>query len=96
MTYHDFRFCVPALVTLFLTACGSDADPAAPPPRPVTFVVLAVTNPAEQERVTGSVESWKREDIGFEVAGRVTHIVDPGTDIVGHTYDERVRLPFAY
>ena len=89
MRDHDSRLCAPALVALLLASCGSDTGPSAPPPRPVTYVELRVTNPAAQERVTGSVESWKREDIGFEVSGRVVRVADPGTDIEGHTYTAR-------
>ncbi len=43
-------------------------------------------------RLTGTVESWKREDIGFEVAGRVLRIVEPGIDIEGRTFDEDGNL----
>jgi multidrug efflux pump subunit AcrA (membrane-fusion protein) len=38
--------------------------------------------------LTGSAESWKREDIGFEVAGRVLSVVEPGIDIEGRIFDE--------
>jgi hypothetical protein len=38
------------------------------------------------------VESWKREDIGFEVAGRLLRIVEPGIDIEGRTVDEEGNL----
>jgi hypothetical protein len=38
------------------------------------------------------VESWKREDIDFEVAGRLLRIVEPGIDIEGRTVDEEGNL----
>jgi hypothetical protein len=38
------------------------------------------------------VESWKREDIGFEVAGRLLRVVEPGIDIEGRTVDEEGNL----
>jgi len=49
-------------------------------------------NPGKTSRLTGSVDSWKREDIGFEVAGRVRRVVEPGANIVGRTYDENGKL----
>jgi hypothetical protein len=49
-------------------------------------------DPGAGSRLTGTVESWKREDIGFEVAGRLLRIVEPGIDIEGRTVDEEGNL----
>jgi multidrug efflux pump subunit AcrA (membrane-fusion protein) len=62
--------------------------PPTQPPRPVSYVSLETTNPSQSVRLTGTAESWKREDLGFEVPGRVLRVVEPGANIVGRTYDE--------
>jgi len=62
--------------------------PPTQPPRPVSYVTLKVTNPSQTSRLTGTAESWKREDLGFEVAGRLRRVVEPGANIVGRTFDE--------
>ena len=77
---------------LVLAGCSDDQVGAPPIPRPVTYVTLKVTNPSQSSRLTGSVESWKREDIGFEVAGRILRVVEPGANIEGRTYDENGNL----
>jgi len=87
-----------AKATVVLTAitaicgCREQAAPPVQPPRPVSYVTLQTMNPGKTNRATGSVDSWKREDIGFEVAGRVMRVVEPGATIVGQTFDEQGKL----
>ena len=78
------------LLVVFLCAagCASELEPVAKAPRAVSFATLELTEPQASDRLTGTVESWKREDIGFEVAGRLLRIVEPGVDIIGRAYDE--------
>ena len=57
-------------------------------PRPVTVLVLKSTNPQRSTQLTGSVASWKTEQIGFQVAGRVERVLEPGQEIEGRTFDE--------
>ena len=80
------------LAGLFLTGCSSKPIVEQPPPRAVSYVSLALSEPGAGSRLTGTVESWKREDIGFEVPGRVLRIVEPGIDIEGRTFDEKDNL----
>jgi len=69
--------------------CGNGPDQTVEtPPRPVTVVELKATDPTSSLLLTGSVESWKQQDIGFEVSGRVEWVVEPGKDVEGRTYDE--------
>ncbi len=75
-----------------LPGCGREPVGAERAPRAVSFMPLRLTKPGGGGRLTGTVESWKREDIGFEVAGRVLSIVEPGVDIVGRTFDEDGNL----
>lgn len=80
------------LSALFLAGCSRDRAADQLVPRPVTYVTLKTMNPGKTNRLTGSVESWKREDIGFEVAGRVLRVVEPGANIVGRTFDEQGKI----
>jgi multidrug efflux pump subunit AcrA (membrane-fusion protein) len=84
--------CEMLLATVVLVGCKEAAEVPPEPPRPVSFVTLEASNPSETTRLTGSVESWKREDIGFEVAGRVLRVIEPGANIVGRSYDENGEL----
>ena len=77
------------LIAAIATGCSAKAEMPAVPPRPVTFVVLETSNPSATTRLTGSAESWKREELAFEVPGRVIRIVEPGANIVGRTLDEK-------
>lgn len=69
---------------LFCLGCSQS-----PPPveeevaRPVSVLLLRSDTPAPVARVSGSVGSWQVEDIGFEVGGRVTFVIDPERDIEG-------------
>ena len=88
------RTILPVLLTAFtaISGCREQAMPASQPPRPVSYVTLQMSNPSQSSRLTGTAESWKREDLGFEVAGRVQRVVEPGANIVGKTYDENGQV----
>ena len=79
-------------LSLFLAGCSGDEAPEERAPRAVSYVALQLSEPGTGGRLTGTVESWKREDIGFEVAGRLLSIVEPGVDIEGRTFDEEGNL----
>lgn len=65
-----------------LAGCGSGkAKDEAPRPRPVTVMTLKVTNPQRYDRLSATVATWKTENIGFEVDGRVNYVIEPDTDI---------------
>jgi len=70
-----------------LASCGKDVEPPARPPRPVSYVTLQSMAPGATTRLAGTVESWKRVEVGFEVPGRVAHMVDAGTEIQGEAVD---------
>ena len=81
-----------AIVCLMFASCSDDAAIERHTPRAVSYVTLQHTEPGASSRLTGTVESWKREDIGFEVAGRILRVVEPGVDIEGRTFDENGAL----
>lgn len=78
------------VVSFLLIGCQSNRDDGSTQklPRPVSVLRLVESNPGRFDRVTGSVASWKTEQIGFEVSGRVQFVIEPETDIEGETYDE--------
>ncbi|MFG0319978.1 MAG: efflux RND transporter periplasmic adaptor subunit [Planctomycetota bacterium JB042] len=64
--------------------CREEPPPAeAPRPRPVTVVALADVDPTGDVQLTGSVESWKEQDVAFEVGGRVAFVVEMATNLPG-------------
>lgn len=87
-----FRFEILVLVLAIAGCQGKTEPPSKGPLRPVTYVTLKTMKPSPTNRLTGSAESWKREDIGFEVAGRVLSVVEPGANVVGRTFDEQGEL----
>ncbi|MCP4310310.1 MAG: HlyD family efflux transporter periplasmic adaptor subunit, partial [Bacteroidetes bacterium] len=66
-----------------------DADKG-PNPRPVTVLELHEINPIKPLQLTGSVESWKDQDISFEVDGRLEWIVEMGTNLEGRWEEDKV------
>ena len=62
-------------------------------PRPVETRTLRRSPPPSSAFVSASVASWKTEEIGFEVSGRVRSVAEPNTAIEGHIVEviERER-----
>ncbi len=57
-------------------------------PRPIEVLTLAVGQPPSAAPVSAAASSWKTESIGFEVAGRVEWVLEPGTDVEGRIVGE--------
>jgi len=81
------------LTTLVATNCNSQEE-AAPKrrPRPVTVAVLKKQPPPNASLITASAGSWKVEQIGFEVGGRVEFVAEPNTEIEGRIFDKSGKL----
>jgi len=80
----------PLWTCLFLVAavgCSGPPPVAKKAPRPVTVMKLTMSEPESIREVAGSVVSWKTEQIGFEVSGRVRWVLEPGADIEGRIFD---------
>lgn len=61
--------------------------------RPVTVFELAETDPVQPLLRTGSVKSWKEQDVAFEVDGVVRYVVESGTNLEGRwVEDDQVRV----
>lgn len=70
-----------ALALLVLPGCGRGKVKDRKYPRPVSALVLTKTNPSPTLKLTGVVSSWKTEQIGFEVPGKVLWVLEPGRNI---------------
>ena len=76
------------LLLLFVGCGGKEPSPVGPAPRPVKVIRLKEIDPVEPLLLTGSVESWKEQDVAFEVAGRVEFIVESSTYVAGRWEEE--------
>jgi hypothetical protein len=71
-----------AMLPALIGGCGSKSDEnLTKSPRPVSVISLRETNPGRLDRYTGTVASWKTDQLGFEVAGLVEFVVEPETNI---------------
>lgn len=69
-----------------VSLCGCSADPPEgsdrkPAPRPVSVITLQSSDPSVALSVTGTAGSWKTENLGFEVSGRVQYVIEPETNV---------------
>ncbi len=65
---------------------------AQPHARPVSYLTLQRSDPGKHDLVAGSVESWKKEMLGFQVGGRITSVHEPGAQVHGRVVDEQGEL----
>ena len=59
------------------------------------MIRLRQSDPAKSLAVTGVVGSWKTEDLGFEVSGRVQYVIEPETNVSDQAGDDGSRQPLA-
>ena len=86
------RFAVVWVLPGILGACLGCSERGAgaelqPRPRPVRVFELKVSQPSSELRHAGSVSAWKSQDVGFEVAGRIQYILEPGLNVEGPSFD---------
>ncbi len=86
--WHGF-LCV-CFASYALAGCLPEDSDQIPEPlaRPVSYVTLKLSNPQLDNLVAGSVESWKKELLGFRVAGRVRYVAEDGVTVEGRVLDE--------
>ena len=65
----------------------ADVEFPAKAPRPVSVIRLQRSIPPSTNRISGSVQSWKTERIGFEVAGKLDWVLEPGKNVDGDIRD---------
>ncbi len=67
------------LAILFSLGCEKKQVELPPKaPRPVTIMALNESSPGASYDVSGSVQSWKTDQMGFEVDGRLEWVLEPG------------------
>lgn len=77
------------LLTMAASGCERQAEGVAEKrARPVIVKVLTKTQPPDSSLVSASVGSWKTEQVGFEVGGRVEFVAEPKTEIQGRVRDK--------
>jgi RND family efflux transporter MFP subunit len=73
--------------------CGQDVTiEATMPTRPVTVIELKERDFALERTLTGVVEPYREEDIGFEISGRVTMVLNEGLEVRGPAFSEQGAL----
>ena len=82
-----------AACSLVFTGCDSVENNASENMvKGVSVTQIKKYSPSQAQRVAGSVETWKQENIGFEVGGRVEYVVDSGIEVKGRVVDEKNRV----
>ncbi|MEM7251756.1 MAG: HlyD family efflux transporter periplasmic adaptor subunit [Pseudomonadota bacterium] len=79
---------------VLLAGCDSAStnEPARTVARPVAYMTLSESDPSRHALVAGSVESWKKELVGFQVDGRVNFVRDPGVGVQGRVIDDDAKV----
>ncbi len=71
-------------VLLLAAACDEPvAEAEVLPPRAVVAVEQRIVDLARSTRVAGTTVAWKEEHLSFELAGRVTWVIEPETTVRG-------------
>ena len=76
-------------VLVLLNGCEREIEPATMPVRPVTVIELLHQDFARDQTLTGVVDLYREEDIGFEISGRVTTVLDEGLEVRGPAFNEQ-------
>ena len=79
-------------LTLLAGCDGARVGSATMPSRPVTVIELAERDYGRERELTGVVRLYREEDIGFEIGGRVTTVLDEGLEVRGPAFDEKGEL----
>lgn len=80
------------LTTLLLAGCEDVDVKRTIPTMPVTVMELAIGNVARERELTGVVSHYREQQVGFEVDGRVTAVLDEGIEVRGPAFDESGKL----
>jgi multidrug efflux pump subunit AcrA (membrane-fusion protein) len=96
------RFLFPSLAATVVSAIvggcsveSRESTSTASAPRPVSVIALREFEPSQSLAITGTVGSWKTEQLGFEVSGRVEYVIEPETHVeIARTGDAEI-VPLA-
>lgn len=91
-------YCLFAVLTATLVGCSKESDVPVTQeqtPRPVSVIRLRQSDPAKSLAVAGVVGSWKTEELGFEVNGRVQYVIEPESNVSDQAGQDGKRQPLA-
>ena len=91
-------YCLFAVLAATLIGCSKKSDLPVTrelSPRPVSVIRLRQSDPAKSLAVTGVVGSWKTEELGFEVNGRVQYVIEPEINVSDQAGQDGKRQPLA-
>jgi multidrug resistance efflux pump len=73
-----------AALAALAAGCGpGEVEAPKPRPRPIAVVELKEIDPVGKLQITGTVQSWKENDVAFEVGGTVDFVVESATNLEG-------------
>ena len=82
-----------SLAVLAIAAgCGQEIETSIMPTRPVTVIELSQQDFARERTLTGVVGLYREENIGFEIDGRVTTVLNEGLEVRGPAFNEQGDL----
>jgi len=87
-----FRVLLVACLLFGFAGCRPREVAFTPQPRPVTVTQMTLKSDPEAILVSASVGSWKQEQIGFEIDGRIIRVIEPSKDIEGRIVDAEGNL----
>ncbi|TWT60527.1 efflux RND transporter periplasmic adaptor subunit [Rubinisphaera italica] len=93
--FRFHRYATFVAIVFFSFAIGCDRkkqETKEKRPRPVVVQLLTKQPPPSSSSISASVASWKTEEIGFEVGGRVQYVLEPNTEVEGRVIDESGKL----
>lgn len=79
-------------VIVLVAGCKQEIESYTMPLRPVTVIELSQQDFARNRMLTGVVELYREENIGFEIDGRVTTVLNEGLEVRGPAFNERGEL----
>lgn len=85
-------FFLASMPALCLSGCTKAKPEIEVLAKPVSTITLSSKTPKRQLKITGSISPYREERIAFEVSGRVTQVVDVGTDVEGETLKDDGQL----
>ena len=73
-------------IVVLATSAGCDQkrkseESGVKPPRPVSVMKLNRTRQIRRQLITGTIAPWKTEQIGFEIAGRLSFVIEKNDDV---------------
>ena len=73
-------------LAMFVATAGCQRTPPVEqtvikPPKPVSVMRLSRTKQIQRQLITGTIAPWKTEQIGFEIAGRVSFVIEKNDEV---------------